>query len=244
MSPTQLRDALLALNPLDPGWVKRVNIAEAEFWKKSQGTRIGWSDELLGFDCGGQQWVLEVAFPTEDTTTIAAKPSTTTKDMSYMKDLLRLIEKKNIAAPSPIEQRWTAGSSSPLSPAYNGGGLRGGESSNGNSNSVHSWVGIIMYLPEGEGEEVEEKRKKVTEGFKEYGKIVGSNLMKKYGCIEHWAKIEVPVEGGDEKRLKEMRERVRRRYGVSTLKAFNEAREKLDPHGILQQNKLDLILSL
>lgn len=29
----------------------------------SEGTRVGWSDELLGFDCGGQQWVLEVAFP-------------------------------------------------------------------------------------------------------------------------------------------------------------------------------------
>jgi L-galactono-1,4-lactone dehydrogenase len=25
--------------------------------------RVGWSDELLGFDCGGQQWVLETAFP-------------------------------------------------------------------------------------------------------------------------------------------------------------------------------------
>ena len=25
---------------------------------------MGYSDELLGFDCGGQQWVLEVCFPT------------------------------------------------------------------------------------------------------------------------------------------------------------------------------------
>lgn len=24
---------------------------------------MGWSDEILGFDCGGQQWVLETAFP-------------------------------------------------------------------------------------------------------------------------------------------------------------------------------------
>lgn len=29
----------------------------------SEGMRVGWSDELLGFDCGGQQWVLETAFP-------------------------------------------------------------------------------------------------------------------------------------------------------------------------------------
>ena len=38
--------------------------AEAEFWQLSEGYRVGWSDELLGFDCGGQQWVLEAAFPT------------------------------------------------------------------------------------------------------------------------------------------------------------------------------------
>jgi hypothetical protein len=38
--------------------------AEAEYWRRSEGYRIGWSDQLLGFDCGGQQWVLEVALPT------------------------------------------------------------------------------------------------------------------------------------------------------------------------------------
>jgi L-galactono-1,4-lactone dehydrogenase len=24
---------------------------------------VGYADQILGFDCGGQQWVLEVAFP-------------------------------------------------------------------------------------------------------------------------------------------------------------------------------------
>lgn len=38
--------------------------ADAEYWKRSEGYRVGWSDEILGFDCGGEQWVLEVAFPT------------------------------------------------------------------------------------------------------------------------------------------------------------------------------------
>lgn len=38
--------------------------AEAEYWERSEGYRVGWSDEILGFDCGGEQWVLEVAFPT------------------------------------------------------------------------------------------------------------------------------------------------------------------------------------
>eukprot|EP00983_Pelagomonas_calceolata_P107443 1159344-Pelagomonas_calceolata.AAC.6 len=43
------------------GWVVEVNKAEAEYWKRSGGVRVGWSDEILGFDCGGQQWVLEVS---------------------------------------------------------------------------------------------------------------------------------------------------------------------------------------
>lgn len=42
-------------------WVEQVNKAEAEFWRRSGGVRVGWSDEILGFDCGGQQWVLEVS---------------------------------------------------------------------------------------------------------------------------------------------------------------------------------------
>lgn len=57
---TQMRDVLLALDPLNSSWVKKVNMAEAQYWKHSQNIRIGWSDEILGFDCGGQQWVLEV----------------------------------------------------------------------------------------------------------------------------------------------------------------------------------------
>lgn len=34
LSATQLRDALLALGPLDAGWVKQVNAAEAEYWRR------------------------------------------------------------------------------------------------------------------------------------------------------------------------------------------------------------------
>lgn len=34
LSATQLRDALLALGPLDCEWVKRVNAAEAEYWRR------------------------------------------------------------------------------------------------------------------------------------------------------------------------------------------------------------------
>jgi L-galactono-1,4-lactone dehydrogenase len=139
LSATQLRDALLAIAPLDAAWVQRVNAAEAEFWRRSAGVRAGWSDELLGFDCGGQQWVLESAFPTGT----VEKPDGA--DLRFMSDLLALIEKERVPAPAPIEQRWTSGSSAPMSPAA------------GPPGSLHSWVGVIMYLP---SEEVQ--RKEVT----------------------------------------------------------------------------------
>ena len=55
-------------------------------------------------------------------------------DLTYMTELLDLIEKENIPAPAPIEQRWTSTSSSRMSIA----------SSPGNPDTLHSWVGIIM----------------------------------------------------------------------------------------------------
>jgi L-galactono-1,4-lactone dehydrogenase len=64
---TQLRDDLIRIDPLNTEWIRKVNQAEAEHWRRSRGFRVGWSDEILGFDCGGQQWVLEVAFPTGGT---------------------------------------------------------------------------------------------------------------------------------------------------------------------------------
>jgi L-galactono-1,4-lactone dehydrogenase len=50
----ELRDALLAIDPLGIKHVKRCNEAEAEFWKRSEGYQVRPSDELLQFDCGGQ----------------------------------------------------------------------------------------------------------------------------------------------------------------------------------------------
>ena len=50
----ELRDALLAHNPLDGSHVKKVNAAEAEYWRRSEGLQVKPSDELLQFDCGGQ----------------------------------------------------------------------------------------------------------------------------------------------------------------------------------------------
>lgn len=100
-----------------------MNKAEAEYWKKSEGYRVGWSDEILGFDCGGQQWVSETCFPTGS----FANPNM--KDLDYMEELMKLIAKEHVPAPAPIEQRWTARSKSPMSPA-----------SSPNEDDIFSWV--------------------------------------------------------------------------------------------------------
>eukprot|EP00976_Prorocentrum_cordatum_P064701 1177596-Prorocentrum_minimum.AAC.2 len=43
-----------------PFQVRRVNQAEAAFWRNNAGVRVDWSDRILGFECGGEQWVSEV----------------------------------------------------------------------------------------------------------------------------------------------------------------------------------------
>lgn len=130
MSSTQLRDMAYEVAPMDFEWVKKVNEAEAEYWKKACGTRVGWSHEILGFDCGGQQWVLEVAFPMGT----FSKP--TTSDLDFIEDIMNLIEKNRIPAHSPIEHRWSSSSSSQLSPVH---GI--------SKDDLHSWIGVIHYLP-------------------------------------------------------------------------------------------------
>jgi L-galactono-1,4-lactone dehydrogenase len=64
-------------------------------------------------------------------------------DIAYMQELLRNTEAAEVPAHSPIEQRWTASSSSPMSPAAAGPGSQRQLP----ADTVHSWVGIIMYLP-------------------------------------------------------------------------------------------------
>lgn len=40
-------------------WTRQVNAAEATFWTAASGERVADSTEILGFECGGSQWVLE-----------------------------------------------------------------------------------------------------------------------------------------------------------------------------------------
>lgn len=229
LSATQLRDALLAKAPLDPRWVRKVNAAEAEYWRNSQGTRVGWSDEILGFDCGGEQWVLEVVFD--------AGKSDDMKDIRFMEELMEVIRKHDVPAPAPIEQRWTAASSSPMSPSYALSATTPESTSKGapSNTRIFSWVGIIMYLSSTDGA----ARHAVTEAFKKYAGLVDRKLMHKYGAVEHWAKIELPSED-DAEGLKRMKARLAGKYPIEK---FGLARRRLDPRNILGNDLVDTLLT-
>ncbi len=59
------------------------------------------------------------------------------EDLEFMHELLQKLEADDTPAPAPIEQRWSAASSAPMSPA----------AMRERSDELYSWVGIIMYLP-------------------------------------------------------------------------------------------------
>ncbi|KAL4204349.1 hypothetical protein AMTRI_Chr01g131680 [Amborella trichopoda] len=212
LSFTELRDELLALDPLNKDHVAQVNQAEAEYWRKSEGFRVGWSDEILSFDCGGQQWVSEICFPVGT----LAKP--TMKDISYMEELNKLIKNEGIPAPAPIEQRWTARSTSLMSPA-----------SSSSESDVFSWVGIIMYLPTAEARQ----RKDITDAFFKYRYLTQHELWDAYSSYEHWAKIEVPR---DEEELAWLQGRIRKCFPVDL---YNKTCRELDPNRILSNRMLE-----
>ncbi|KAG6488250.1 L-galactono-1,4-lactone dehydrogenase, mitochondrial-like [Zingiber officinale] len=206
LSFTELRDKLLALDPLNIGHVKKVNQAEADYWRKSEGYRVGWSDEILGFDCGGQQWVSETCFPA------GTLKSPSMKDLDFIEELKKLIEEEEVPAPAPIEQRWTASSKSLMSPASSTG-----------DEDIFSWVGIIMYLPTTDPRQ----RKDITDEFFSYRHLTQASLWDKYSAYEHWAKIEVPK---NKEELAKLQARLRKRFPVDM---YNKARMELDPKRIL-----------
>mmetsp|Transcript_45117 Transcript_45117/g.50910 ORF Transcript_45117/g.50910 Transcript_45117/m.50910 type:complete len:623 (-) Transcript_45117:59-1927(-) len=210
----ELRDTLLAFAPLDVSHVKRSNEAEASFWKKNEGYQTRPSDELLQFDCGGQQWVFEVCFPS------GTQEDNDNSDMIFMENLLRTIEEKNIPAHSPIEQRWSCGSSSPMSPAF------------GTANSLFTWVGIINYLPSDDPQQ----RKDITQLFNtEYTDLV-RQIGRPLKAVSHWAKLEDPTSVWKAVELKSL---YLERF---PLTEFNIARGIYDPKNILSNQLLDRVL--
>mmetsp|Transcript_20226 Transcript_20226/g.29368 ORF Transcript_20226/g.29368 Transcript_20226/m.29368 type:complete len:527 (-) Transcript_20226:43-1623(-) len=217
MSFTQIRDELIHHKPLDADHIREVNQAEAEYWKKKEGVRVDWSDRILGFDCGGQQWVSEVAFP------CGSKERPSTSDLDFIDDVKKIIEEEKIPAPAPIEQRWTSASSSYLSPVWSN-----------DLESIFSWVGIIMYLPPA-GEAGDQEREKITEAFQGYQRKLETELWERYGAFEHWAKIEAtsPL-------LQQKRERIHKRIPMAM---YESTKKLLDPQHILSNDAIDAILS-
>ncbi|KAL3808668.1 hypothetical protein ACHAXA_001240 [Cyclostephanos tholiformis] len=224
-----LRDVVLASgNMLDPDHIRRVNKAEREFWIRSQGTEIAPSDQKLQFDCGGQQWVYEVCFP------VGTYGIPNSNSIDFVEELLGEIESRGIAAPSPIEQRWTSASTSPLSPAFH---ARGGESYE-SRHALFSWVGVIMYLPSEDFDTTGYRREFIAQSFKDgYCKMV-REVGKKYGAMCHWAKLELGAEEDDDDGVAEG---VRERLGPRVVGAYNEARAKYDPKGVLSCTLIDQI---
>ena len=222
LSFSDLRERLLALSPLSAAHVAEVNAAEVEFWKASSGWRVGDSEAILGFDCGGEQLVSEYAFPCGS----RAKPSGA--DIAVARETLKLIVEKEIAAPAPLEQRWSCGSAAPMSPAH---------SASKPAEALHSWFGIIMYLPPSSGPGADpERRAAVTRAFDDYRSGVQSRVMLRHGGAEHWAKVELP---GTEAGLVELRKRLGERF---PLARFNAARQELDPNNVLGNELVDALL--
>jgi L-galactono-1,4-lactone dehydrogenase len=161
-----------------------------------------------------QQWVWEICFPTGD------YENNNGNDMKFMDDLLCRIEESGIAAHSPIEQRWTASSSSLMSPAH------------GLGNELHSWVGIIMYLPSDD----EMQRRDITDRFTGQYCDLFRNIGAHVNATSHWAKLERP---NSVWQLLDLQLFLNERYPLSK---FNEARSILDPNNILASPNMSLIL--
>ena len=170
---------------------------------------------LLPLPLAGQQWVSEVALP------CGTAGQSDGRDLAFMRDLLELVEKSDLPAPSPIEQRWTAASSSRMSPAHSAA-----------ADDLHTWVGVIMYLPT----EEPAARAAITRRFWEYNALCRNQLWPQYGAHQHWAKIELPDEPEQRASLKR---RLRERF---PLEEFNKERKRLDPKGILVNDFLAEIL--
>lgn len=140
--------------------------------------------------------------------------------MLLMQSLLKGIEDESIPAHSPIEQRWTASSSSLMSPAH------------GPPEGLHSWVGIINYLPSDD----ERQRREITELFTGNYCELMRTVGKAVNATSHWAKLERPASMWG---LIDLQIFLQDRF---PLTMFNEARSIYDPKNILANPLMNLVL--
>ena len=232
-----MRDILLGINDakdsLNVDIVKGINNAELQYWEnvsKQCGIKydnetymdkplnIDLSQNVLTFDCGGQQLVYEICFNTRElqTDTYIKNDNNIPKDIQFMLDLLDEIETNNIPAPAPLEQRYTAYSTSKLSPAYST-----------NNSDIFSWVGVIMYLPT----QNDRIRSWISNEFESYSSVL-NNLIDKYNGVSHWAKAEVKYLNNKER--KSLQKRIIKRY--KHLNEFLKYQAQLDPQKILMND--------
>lgn len=150
-------------------------------------------------------------------------------DIRFMEKLLEGIESQNIPAHAPIEQRWSASSSSYMSPAF------------GPSNGLHSWVGIINYLPSSDGtstthEQEMLQRQDITALFTGPYCDLMRQVGQEFNATSHWAKLEAPKSLWD---LVDLQILLNTRF---PLDKFNAWRGQLDPKNILGSPLLDVLL--
>jgi L-galactono-1,4-lactone dehydrogenase len=144
------------------------------------------------------------------------------KDIDYVVDMLRTIERDGIPAASPIEQRWSARSSSPLSPCFSD-----------NRDTIFSWVGVIMYITD------EARAPAIKEKFKEYA-MKHVDLTFQYDGSFHWGKVDLSFHEGCE-RLAALRKAFRKRYDIDR---FQDVQQRLDPNKVLSNKLVDAIFGV
>jgi L-galactono-1,4-lactone dehydrogenase len=137
-----------------------------------------------------------------------------------MQELLQQIEENNIPAHSPIEQRWSASSSSAMSPAH------------GPSDGLFTWVGIINYLPSDDPVQ----RKAITKLFTEQYCDLVRKIGRPMKAVSHWAKLEEPQSIWKTVELKSL---YLDRFPIAE---FDAARGLYDPKNILASPLLNLVL--
>ena len=223
LSFADLRDLLLGVDDanrvLDTKWVQRVNAAEMAYWNavaEQEREHIDFSENVLSFECGGQQWVFELCFSINKRHDIGDGVPV---EIQFALDVLDEIESRGIPAPAPLEQRFSARSTSCLSPAHSE-----------EEEAAFSWFGIICYLPTQE----ERKRKWIANEFQAYCRVF-EEVADRYGAVGHWAKIE--TETLNKEQRERLQQRLRKRYG-SKLERFLELKQEYDPNGLLTNDLL------
>jgi L-galactono-1,4-lactone dehydrogenase len=152
----------------------------------------------------GCQWTIENCYPCGDLN------GRSNVDLDYSEAILRMIEQERLPS-GPMEQRWSASSSSPMSPAYSQ-----------NKDEIFSWVGIIQFIP------VEELRDPIEKSFVGFAKKF-IDIGYDFGALIHWGKVDLAFHDTPEL-LNEMR---RALWDRCDVERYQKARALLDPKNIM-----------